>query len=56
MNTQTSKPFRPAAVLPFLSGRWIEPQPAEQVSEDWGVEVPYLFFTDSAVLAEPVAA
>lgn len=50
--TQTSS----RNVLSFLSGSWIEPAPLDEVGEDWGVEVPYLFFMQEQAAAEPVAA
>ncbi|MBH9576884.1 hypothetical protein [Inhella proteolytica] len=57
MNTQNTPSISSASsVLSFLSGSFIEPAPLNEVSEDWGVEVPYLFFMQEQAAAEAVAA
>lgn len=57
MNTENTPSISSASsVLSFLSGSFIEPAPLNEVGEDWGVEVPYLFFMQEQAVAEPVAA
>lgn len=57
MNSQNTPSISStSSVLSFLSGSFIEPAPLNEVSEDWGVEVPYLFFMQEQAAAEAVAA
>lgn len=57
MNSQNTPSISSASsVLSFLSAGFIEPAPLNEVGEDWGVEVPYLFFMQEQAKAEPLAA